>query len=159
MNVGLLRLVTNHFQHEIPPKSAFPTPDPGDKKFNSRPVAPTFFQKQALRRVRRRVFLLSGKGDRKMDQAQGRATRRGPDSFLETTRWRQGIPLPNQPLNLPSWNNSIHVVAAPKMTTLASGRVSQAQALDVAPARSARQDIETETRQASGKLMTLAANA
>lgn len=41
MNVGLLRLVTNRFQHLSPPKSDFATPNPGDKKFNSRLVVPT----------------------------------------------------------------------------------------------------------------------
>jgi hypothetical protein len=33
----------------LSPQAAFPTPDPGQKKFNSRPVVPTIFRDEPFR--------------------------------------------------------------------------------------------------------------
>ncbi len=47
-----------------PPQLGFPAPDSGDKKFNSRLVAPTFL-KEAFRREHRKAFAFDIKVDPK----------------------------------------------------------------------------------------------
>jgi len=49
-----------------PTHPRLPAPHPGHKKFNSRPVVPTF-PEEALRRQRRRAFLFQGRELRHRD--------------------------------------------------------------------------------------------
>jgi len=57
--IGLLK-PSLHSDIKAPPQANVPASNVPQKKFNSRPVAPTIFQRRALRRERRRAFLFLG---------------------------------------------------------------------------------------------------